>query len=225
MESFKFKIENKTSLYYSRFLYKAVLVQENLYFALKCKNMKEYEAMYTKLVTTSRGKSPWRKTPQAIDDKGKLVIEKLIKFFHQQRKLDNVMLRKENNKLSIFTNDLDLLDQVAQFSPRVSFYKCEFSPPGVKYFIKEPPAKFRVYMKNASISPETKQDLIQYINRTPDIKMNQTFERFIGKTYLHHVWLYNGHYIDCDEESTTFMLLLTFPEIVGKVYKLEKKQA
>lgn len=220
---FKLKTEIKTQLYFNQFIYKLKFKHPNLRYARDVKTFGGYLIEIKTRFERAAAQS-WHSTPQNLTNKQESKIKHFINFRQKYIKdKENIRFRQEGDRIAIYANDINILKEVYKFMPDAALYKADVSPDGIKYFVGDPPAKFRVHMRNKQTTPEFKDDFIQYLSRTPDLKPNSVFRRFL-KSQNYYIWLSETCYIDCNDEANILMLRLMFPNEVGKVYKLEKKQ-
>ena len=98
-------------------------------------------------------------------------------------------------------------------------------PAGVKYFTKEPKFKYRLYLKTKRVELELRDELLDYVRRTPDLYCNLPLENWLRSTSRYkHIWMRDNCTIDYNNESVLTMMHLLFPKITGKSFKLEKRQ-
>jgi hypothetical protein len=87
-------------------------------------------------------------------------------------------------------------------------------------FKREPPAKYRAYTTNGKMPSDFKESFMDYITRTPDVRPSSSFMNYFGRR---NTYLWDKYYIDYDDEKNLMMIMLMFPGMIGKKYKLEKK--
>lgn len=220
MASFKSKVENRTQLYYNKFRYKLKITEPNLYSAHHVVNMDEFRLLLKEEVDNTAN-FPWsiRRSSPDFDEK---VISGFISFRIKYKKDDKVTFRKEHNTVSVYSSDLSILNQVYDFKPDATLFEAQVSPAGVKYFTREPPAKYRAYLRNKRVEDTFSDDMIMFLERNPDVKPSQAFKYSMLSTYKSR-WAHEGHFIDYNDESILTMLYLMFSGVIGKTYKLEKK--
>ena len=222
MASFKSKVENRTQLYYNKFRYKLKITEPNLYSAHHVVNMDEFRLSLKEEVDNTAN-FPWsiRRSSPDFDEK---VISGFISFRIKYKKDDKVTFRKEHNTVSVYSSDLSILNQVYDFKPDATLFEAQVSPAGVKYFTREPPAKYRAYLRNKRVEDTFCEDMIAFLSRNPDVKLSGAFENNMLHQHPYNSrWAFEGYFIDYNDESTLTMLYLMFNGVIGKTYKLEKK--
>ena len=223
------KVTDKTQPYYNKYSYKASVTTTGVYYVSIAKTM----ADFTQLVMdryeewdTHKGRYPhgWYREPTPLADHNLDLIQQIIDIKNKLKGSD-VRFRHEHETFSLYTNDEKLIKRLIKDSDW-SIEQVNVSPTGVKYFKKDPPAKFRAYMTGNKVNSEFCPEMIEYLNRTPDLEPSNAFYDWLHRRskYHHpHVWLWNTYFIDYNDERNLMMLRLMFPEAIGKTYKLEKK--
>jgi hypothetical protein len=125
--------------------------------------------------------------------------------------------------MSVFSNDDKVLSDMVKIQPNAKLVKILPSPFGIKYFKKDPPSKYRIYLKSSKISEDTRDSLRAFISRDLASPSKSLSRALASQNHWKWSYVYDGHFINYDEETTLSYMGLMFPEIIGKVYKLEKK--
>ncbi len=223
------KIIDKTELYFNKYAYKATVCTDGVYWIRVCKDIHRFIELVQQRFDewdTNRNRYPngWYRQPPSLGEHDLDLIEYIIETKNSLNGAD-VRFRHEHNTFSIYSNDVKFIRKIEK-DKKWEIEQVSVSPTGVKYFKKEPPAKFRAYMKNGKVKAEFCQEMTEYLNRTPDLDpCNALYEWLLRRgNYSHsHVWLYENHFIDYNDESNLMMMKLMFPEAIGKTYKLEKQ--
>lgn len=221
---------DKTELYFKKYQYKATISAEGVMYIRGCKTMERFTRLVNRRyedweLTKDRYPNGWYRKPLALEDHDLTLIEDLITLKANLEGTDT-RFRHENDNLSLYTNDETLIEMLVNHDFRWTFDRAIVSPQGVKYFKKDPPAKYRAYMTNNKIESEFCQEMIEYLNRTPDLEPSNAFYEFLHRRSIYkysHLWLWSNHFIDYNDERNLMMLKLMFPKAIGKTYKLEKK--
>jgi hypothetical protein len=144
-----------------------------------------------------------------------------------------VTFRYDYFQLSLFSNDVSLIQTLVDSGYNWKISRVQPSPDGVIYFsTKTPPGKYRTYF-----TPKANQyseELKNYLSRTPDVKLSPSWHRYIKFVtdpnmssmggFSQHQWAKKGiRYLDYTDERNLMMMQLLFSDAVGKTYKLEKK--
>ena len=201
MESFKLKVEQRMTLYYNQYKYKC---------GISVDNAQGYPA-------------PWRNST-------KLDRELLtrIRDFTEKHNEGN-KFRQSYGSISLYTNDLNTVTKFHRLSPKKAsaVHEVELGPDGVKVFSKQPPANYRIYLKDKKVEYSVVDDFKEFLDRNPNIKPNRPLRRFVysrNSYRFKHTWIYSGYFFDYDDPNVLTYVSLLFPGMVGKTYKLEKKQ-
>lgn len=220
---------DKTELFFKKYQYKATISAEGVFYIRGCKTMDRFMYLVTNRyeewqTTKDRYPHGWYREPLSLEQHDLALIEDLITLKQNLIGAD-VRFRHENNNFSIYTNDDKLIQLLVNHDIRWSFEKAVVSPQGVKYFKKDPPAKFRTYMTGNKVKGDFCQEMLEYLNRTPDLYASNAFYEWLHRRsmYGNYVWLWNNHFIDYNDERNLMMLHLMFPNAIGTTYKLEKK--
>jgi len=230
MVSSKLKIKkiDRDNLYFNKYLYRIFIKAPNLYWVQYCKDIDQYCERMTgekEEWLSNQGKAKIgyyyfsRYTPNPIDYELITYLIKLTKT-HFNKKL--IGMRHEGNTICVYTNDLTIVEGVAKIKPDVILNEAAIAPTGIKYFKKNPPAKYRAYTTNNKMPADFKNDMIEYLERTPDIRPSKSLESFLSRRhYTGYLW--NTYFVDYNDERNLMMMHLMFPGVIGKTYKLEKK--
>lgn len=220
---------DKTELYFKKYQYRATIATQGIFYVHGCKTMDRFAKLVIDRyedweLTKDRYPNGWYRQPLRLEEHDLALIEDLITLKQNLQGAD-VRFRHENDILSLYTNDESLIEMLSKHDFRWSFDKAVVSPQGVKYFKRQPPAKFRTYMTGNKIKGEFCEEMIEYLNRTPDVVPSGAFYDWLHRRnrYGNYVWLWNNHFIDYNDERNLMMLHLMFPNAIGTTYKLEKK--
>lgn len=155
--------------------------------------------------------------------------------FHKRHRKSKVTFRTTygsaaTDKLIAYTNDLNLVEDSQKIHSNhknagvIIEEVTSVFPTGVKYFKKEPPAKMRVYFKNYCGNPELKEELSDFFSRTKEAKPSQALCESLSwpSKSMIRLWFFATHFFDCDDDSIVSYFALMFPQLIGKVYHLEK---
>jgi len=223
------KTVTKTQLYFNKYRYRATVKSSGVYWIRLSKNITDF----TRFVLDKyeeweqqkdRYPNGWYRKPTPLIEHDLDLIENILKIKNSLKKKD-ARFRHEHETFSIYTNDDKLIRKLAK-DTRWEIEQAETSPIGVKYFKKDPPAKYRAYMSSNKVDSSILDEMIEYFNRTPDLDPSNAFYEWLHrrrKWNHNYIWMWNNHFIDYNDERNLMMLKLMFPEAIGKTYKLEKK--
>lgn len=222
MASFNLKIKviDREKLYFNRYSLRGTFKTEHLSAAYGVKDIDGFNHALSK----GRHRYVWRGKAIDLATVDFNLIEKIIEFKVAAKKDKVLTIRFEGDKMSVYTNDMDVLEQMTKIQSTVELTQIVLSPAGTKYFKFDPPAKYRVYLKARRIDESTRNSLLDFFKRdlgTPCSALKGNVE---AKNAWRWSWITNHNFIDYNEETTLTYMSLMFPGILGKTYKLEKKQ-
>lgn len=221
MESFKLITEEREVLFFKKYRYRASFRCNGINYTRLAKNYNDFFRNYNlrfnkgSILTAAQQKT----IKNFIDWKNKITSNEL-----------EVSFRLEGWNASVYSNDLELLETLNNFIKDVRFTEVKLinAPVGTKYFIRQPKHDHRAYLKNLRIPASDFLALRDIFTRYENsLFPSKTLIRWLNNRYISpsatSVFLYGSHYIEYDEPSMLTLLHLTFPEIMGKSYKLEKR--
>jgi hypothetical protein len=217
---------DRTSLFFNKFAYRVIIHSvPSVSWVHKCANIQDYIDIIDDKYrvweeTHNRYPNSWYRTPAKSTDLDLTRIENLIDLMHTYTNKSVVHYRKEYESLSVYTTDLKIAKVFADKLSVGIITEVNPMPTGVMLFKREPPAKYRAYTTNDKMPADFKENFIAYLERTPDIKPSASLKScLVGR----NTWLWDRYYIDYDDEKNLMMMMLMFPGMIGKKYKLEKK--
>ena len=227
----KAKTVERTALYYGKYEYRAVVNSPNMFYTWSCKTIDQFKSRIQEITLEYEQNSDkpnwltWRRPKPIIEDWEYELIENVLNLEQKYKIKQDFTLRREGNNCCIYTSNKKLLTEVLSFAPDAKVDQVVLMPTGVLVFKREPPAKYRAYMSNRKMPLDFKEDFIEYMNRTPDIRPSNAFYTYLHRSSNGHYppWLWDKYYIDYDDEKNLMMMTLMFPGMIGKKFKLEKK--
>jgi hypothetical protein len=214
-ESLKLKVEYRPFLYYKKYQYKASIKKiSGLYwFARKSSNLEEYETHHKNLYSLLR------------EQYDKETIETILDIIGPAKnKNADYSFRIERNNLSLFHNDLDaLIEFTNRIGKKARFFQVVPYDSGVIKFKNTPPANYRIFFNGNIITNEEKRRLYEYVKKNVSIKPSYATEYWLTKEYSwsNATCASKNLHLNIDDEKTIMLLYLTFPNIMGKSYRLE----
>jgi hypothetical protein len=155
------------------------------------------------------------------------ILSKLLEWKLQAKKDKKSTIRGEHNTLAVFSNDLAYLHTLKLIDPEllVDFTEVQRSEyEGVKYFVKEPKHKFRVYLKSKRVEENFPIEFKNLLDRNAELHPSPGLYAWLKlQNNWKWRWASAGYFIDYDDESTLSYLALMHGEMLGKKYKLEKR--
>lgn len=195
-----------------------------------------YKLKYLKYMHFKELNNFWSANVNAIELKGiknnskeyKTILKFIFKIKNDEKYSDH-SIRTEYETLSIFGNDLDLLKNLSsQISHKSDISEAVAgSEPETKYFVKQPRHKYRVYFKEMTVPEDFAISLKTTLNNDKLSPSNALLD-WVGitdpKFKYRQRYCRQSFYIDYSDESMLSYLLLLHGNIIGKKYKLEKRQ-
>lgn len=233
MASFKLKVEERSTLYYSKYKYRVAISHPFLYLAYWCNSIKKLREQ----IADNAMLHELNKVKYLNEVKYRLgefvhpteaeynKLGKILAFRKKFNKEPDTVTRHERDSISFFCNDITLFDGVRKINSDATITEVKLLPAGVKYFTKEPKFNYRLYLKSKKVDLELREELLDYVSRTPDLYCNFLLENWLRSSGGYkHIWMRDNCTIDYNNESVLTMMHLLFPTITGKSFKLEKRQ-
>lgn len=170
----------------------------------------------------------WRKLDkiEVKNNLGKITQFIDFKNFVKQNSKD-FTIRIEGDTAGIFSNDLNKLLELKQIAGiDVDFTEAITSTySGIKYFVREPKHKYRIYFKSKLAEINTIQDLKEILSKNKQLHPSKALIAWLYRTRQsswHYRYISSAFSIDYDDESTISYLALMLGDLLGHKYKLEK---
>ena len=221
MESFKLKIEERNTLFYKKYRYKAAINMNGIGRTRYYKAIEQYQKDFV-----LKDFSPYYKN-KTVDFKQ---LDMYLNWRDENRGKDYT-LRLSSNNADFYSNDLSLLQSLSVVDKNARFVEAKapvHTPNDVKYFKNQPKFKFRVCIKGKTLSNKEVQSIDEMIKQyektdmfrpSPGLKQWAAYRSQYQFRYSH-----GSFFIDYNEESTLSLMVLILPDgILGKGYKLEKR--
>jgi len=215
--------------YWSKYTYRARVTFEGIRYVYWANTVNEWVAR-VKTARKARGQVDLTQDEiNALIDQ-KAIVENFIKLRKKQKKDKTFSIRLEGKTAAIFSNDLKFLQKIKKWHPEIvvdftMVQKAEFS--GVKYFVNDPPSKYRVYLKSRRVDANIPEDLQDLFKRYEALKPCRSLEYWVSPKSKMNTWKRRfcsaTYFIDYNDESTLSYLALVHGELLGKKYKLEKR--
>ncbi len=219
-------IEYKQKYYYSKYKYRAKIYVNGanfLFYGVRTANH------WVNLINGNI--SNWWSTRLTDADKieilkNKPIIEKFLDFKNNSIK-DEVAIRIDTNRISIFSNDLPMLLEITKWGVTLELTECKiYGQPDVMYFAKEPKNKFRIYLKSKKVTFDRINELNNFFNTNTSLHPCGSLKKWLrldGVKLRNSKYCSASYYIDYDEEYMLSYLAIFCEEILGTKYKLQKR--
>ena len=154
------------------------------------------------------------------------------------KKNKTATVRIEGEVASVFSNDLDLLKTLENIGCHVDYTEVDDTViSGVKYFVREPKYKFRIYLRSKRVNDEFRNKLQNFIKRYENtdtvivpsgslahwLKDDSNYVRGSWSYHWNKCYTSSNYFIDYNDESTLTLFSLMFSGMISKTYKLEKR--
>lgn len=227
MGSSQLKIENRTSLYFGKYMYRAQCQVMGASYTYYTNNITQFK---NKLENTKASRNNYRisvynnRFEETIDH---IDFEQIEKFFEwkKNKDTDQYMFRIQGNQVSFFSNDLSLLKTLTEIDENPKYSKAEIQSTDTLYFKKEPKYKYRTYFKGKKAPigmAEHIEDLIKMygdkIKFSPGMIRN--LNRYPNSPYR---YMHTSYYVDYNDQSMLSIFGLWFGENLGKSFSLKKE--
>jgi hypothetical protein len=221
LSSSMIKIAERKSLYFNKFSYRVQLKLEGLYYTYQLDNINDFRELVEKLAR-EYDRYYYRRQINMNSINYELIGKYLDFVSKYKRNKNMVTVRHEGSSVCIYANELEIISEVLDFSPDSEVIQVVPMPAGVIQFKKDPPAAYRIYCKSSTHPGSIRQELSDYLERTPDMVPNSVLKRKLEETRP-NVYFNQHTYFDYNDDRNILMMHLSFPGLLGKSYKLEKK--
>ncbi len=242
------KTELRSKLWYKKYLYRAKFLLPGINRTYNCKNFLAFLTRLERQVVdvTESGKQNWRLVNDPnydthfLSEINSIDLDSIEKYLAWRNANKNQsLIRSEINSVSVFSNDLALLRTLEDISPalmgNVAYTTADPSIPiGVKYYVREPKRKFRVYLRGVRLDPgkltfrdDLKDFVLRYKNTKSEMFPSSSLKNWLFGSSFGYTWRLkycsDHFYLEFDEPSTHALLALMFSDMLSSHYKLEKR--
>lgn len=233
------KIESRNKLWYGKYTYRAKFSLIGINRTYACETFLQFLKKLEGNLS-DKPNAPWasewqRRLQNEIKEIELDSIERYINWRTRHTgKRGAALIRSESNTAAVFSNDLALLQTLQSIDSDliIVYTRVERDiPEGHKYYAKEPPHKFRVYLRSMNLKsyPTFRQDLTEFIERyqktktiiVPSRALTQWLWGAVGSWRI--LYCQEHFYLDYDESSTYTLISLMFGDMLSAMYKLEKR--
>lgn len=225
-------VDQRSTLYYSKYQFRARITLEGLNRTYYAKNFEEYK----KVIDRNKSRSGPRGR-QELDNIDMAAVERYIDWRNKAKADKTAMIRVEGNTAGVFSNDLSLLKTLESIAPGIStvdYTEVDQSiPQGTKYYVNKPKHNYRVYLKSKRVDKAWKDSLSRFIDRYKDtetvVVMSTALRWWLEPNKRTNNWYWNDSYcsshyfIDFDQESTDTLFSIMFGDMISRRFKLEKR--
>lgn len=231
MVSSQLKIEKRTNLYFGKYKYRAQCKVMGVSYTYYTHDMDSFKK---KLQQTQANRNHYRisilnsRFEETIDH---INFEQIEKFFEwkNNKENSNYMYRIEGNKVSFFSNDIELLKSLTEIDNDPKYSMADVQETDVLYFKKEPKYKYRTFFKGKKYHidfPEHIENLIKMYKDNLKFSpgMVRNLKKYSGSAYSAYRYMHTSYYVDYNDPGMLSILGLWFGELLGKSYSLKKEK-
>lgn len=202
MGSYKLKIETRPKLYFNKYRYRARFYLKNASYAHWAKNYDNFLILDKRII--------FRDTKYDL-------IKSYLDFIHNNKR--ELIARAEGSNVSIFTNKLELYNQLHTIVNEFDVTEICLTPK-VIFFKNIPNYKFRVYLKSKFYSKNDTIALLDFgsQNRQSCKLSKSLIIKCSEKTINKKEWFHNSFFIDFNDESFYTYLRLMLPDYLRNEY-------
>lgn len=209
--------------FYNKFKYRARVSCHGLGLTYWCKDIEEYK------IRLEKSSSRLRKLDKDEIKSNLPAIEQYITFKTNLKNNKDFMVRLEGDTAAIFSNNLDKLQELR----KIKGVNVDVSEAitgaytGIKYFVREPKHKYRIYFRSLGIETTFMNELKELFAKNKKLYPSKALNAWLYRTrqtFYYSRFLSSSFSIDYDDESTGTYLSLMLGEKLGHRYKLEKAQ-
>lgn len=215
-------LEYRDRDFFSKFKYRARLRLHGLGLTYYCNNMKDF------LDRLAKSNSRWRKIDKDLVQNNLAIVQGYLDFKQSIKLNKNFVIRLEGDTAGIFSNDLDKLKELTNI-PGVDMDITEAvttSYEGVKYFVREPKHKYRIYFRSMAVEQSHINELREILSKNKHLYPSKGLTAWLYRTRqsaYYFRFLSSSFNIDFDDESTGTYLSLILGDKLGHRFKLEKR--
>ena len=190
----KIKKIDRHTLWFNQYIYKVAVTDSNLFLLRHCKNLDDYIHNVKEYGDSG---NLYAYGPRF--EKNKPVNKDLINIMLSLLNDKDIRSRHEGNVVALYSNDFSKFDTLLNTKcSKIMVEEATAMPTGIKYFRREPPSKFRVYLKNNTLPPETGKDILDYLAKTPDVSPNNPLLDELTRSikYQYNMYFYGDYYFN-----------------------------
>lgn len=215
------KYEERDHYYYNKFKYRAKFNLKGIRASIFCND---------KIELPNRLDRPRSKFFKDWSEINIEPISKWIDWRNANKPTKLMTYRIEGNSISVFSNDLALLESLKKLDEEIDIEYTEvrnvLTYVGTKTFVREPKHKFRIYLKAIKVDLNVLDNLRSMVESSQSLYPSKAFKDWLTvmpKTWRHR-YTNSSHFIDYDDEGMLTYLLIMHGNVFGKKIKLEKRQ-
>lgn len=228
--------------YFEKYKYKALLKLNMMGYFRDITTYEKFERRLNDKISLfgyyPGGSKTLRTIKQMVDSEGEDHLTKLSEVINwRQNNTTEVKYVIRHNSVEIYSSDLtvltDLVLKVKTLNIKAYLYESDILKNYDREVVyhREPKHKFRVYLRQKRLTKESTLELKNFIDGhglsiSPSMKYymnNVLFGDGYARPTPARLQLATSNYIDIDDEKYITVLSLTYPDIVRKVCRIEKR--
>jgi len=220
MASLKLKQEDRNKLYFNKYKYRASFELIGARFTYYCET---YDECLRRIYRFKE--SPWN----SYDKDFTIDYEKLRNYIGWRLiHKDSLIIRTEYEKVSIFSNDIELLKSIKKIDKDTVYTEAIVIAPEVLFFENKPEHNYRIYLKGVKLDNNSSDSICSFVKtyqNSPNIRISPALVNAVENNRIHvKRWIHNSYFIDYSNESSLSLIKLLLDDLVSpKVYKLDSK--
>lgn len=220
MDSLKFNIDERKSLYFNKFKYKAQCHVPGIRYTHYIDTIDEFREKINRIKNrASQGFSYL-----GIENIDFSKIEKYLQIKFTKSKLKTYMIRMQSDSISVFANDKIELEPFINIDKDIVFFEAIVNNSKTMYFKVQPKYKYRTFFKGKKYDDSFPENINDLQNIYKDkIKFSKGLLRHLNKR-SYYKFLHTSFYVDYNDESMIIILSLWMKDYLGKTYSLSKQE-
>lgn len=235
--------KNRVNLYFDKYKYKTVLCIPLIHYFRNVTNIKKYQCRLNDTLhvwTSNNTLTRVAKTLQEILLAGSPTnvkkFEKIISWLEYVKPTTDIKIVTKYDFLEIYNNDLtqisDLLDRLSQFNLKEKLYYAEKLNHYTKDTIyhKNPKFKTRIYFKLKRFDDAETDNFTKFVE-SYNFNLSPSLTNLLYRSHLYRSFrvpqikkvIMEHFYVDINDDYLLTVLSLTYPDLIRKVCKIEKR--
>lgn len=232
----------RTKLYYGRYKYRATAELKGVQYFRYIYRIDSLPARLKDKVNSPEGFISWtnldnqlKTVHSIIESMGKNCHEDIANFVSwrewSREFSDQYTLRLQVDRMDLYTNNLNVIDKLTNtqgISVTQAAPVAEYDPTVIYH--KNPKHKLRIYFNFHAFSfdeADQFKELLSAYKFTGSPSLTRSLDRESGRWMnwpnRRKMFVMNDYFVDCDDESLTTILALSYGNLIRKVQRIEKK--
>ena len=227
MELSNLKVEKKNQLYFKKYSYKARVKIVGACYTYYTNDIETYTNRIQKWKDESKKSNTYGYRVLTTEYWDLISIPEIERFLlwrslHSQK---DCITRIQGDYVSIFCNDLDILESVKSIGSDVQYYKIELTTEGTLLRKSKSPYSYRTFFKGKRVSKDFVENFNEFakIYKSDVVSISPAMVRFMQRQWTPYMYTHNSYFIDYKDESFITILYMYFPNMISKTYKIEEE--